>query len=129
MKTKHTLGPWSEEKTVLHYLIMAGDVRVATAEYQGDERAYARAQGYANARLIAIAPDLLEALEKRLILSPISEAVTNHLGMLKCWKKPVQLSPKQPGKKPYNQTRRGIAPVRCRGCSDAFVRHAQETQV
>jgi hypothetical protein len=63
MSTTHTPGPWAawpaKSASCRHPAIMADVGQVASATWQGSERAT-----NANARLIASAPALLEALER-----------------------------------------------------------------
>lgn len=63
MSEKHTLGPWSAQIGVRHVVVDSDDwVITETDTYKVD--APPRAQCIANARLIAAAPELLEALKK-----------------------------------------------------------------
>lgn len=61
METKHTPGPWSVRGPTKYLNQIAIDPSIGCAYGAGDEIA-------ANARLIASAPELLEALRQRLIV-------------------------------------------------------------
>jgi len=71
-KTKHTPGPWEiSPKNEAIITGENGDVNIATMweAFHLDERTGERVEeAYANARLIAAAPDLLEALENLVFL-------------------------------------------------------------
>ena len=69
MSAGHTPGPWSIEdvssgKTLVYYKINAGNSAVGFAgSYKPDGVVKTPGEAAANARLIAAAPELLEALE------------------------------------------------------------------
>lgn len=67
METKHTPGPWFAEKAIgdFYYITdrsLPGGIPVATTWRGRRGPAFGRVPQEANARLIAAAPDLLEAL-------------------------------------------------------------------
>lgn len=62
MGAKHTLGPWvAEDLYVMARGYRVATVHVGTSSAMGTEHD-GRAESYADARLIAAAPELLEAL-------------------------------------------------------------------
>ncbi len=86
MTIKHTPGPWviADEGTTgwdicTVYATEVGYVEIKATKV-GDEEDY-KAENYSNARLIAAAPDLLEALQRMLVINSLgayaqSEAIS-----------------------------------------------------
>lgn len=68
MGTKHTPGPWVVVRAGNSTLIRSDSQRGYFAKIEGACAGAHGAEGEANARLIAAAPDLLEALKKALPL-------------------------------------------------------------
>jgi hypothetical protein len=67
MKSKYTPGPWSADECRSGFAVYAyksGDVVVRTEDEEGR---YGAIDNEANARLIAAAPELLEALQEIII--------------------------------------------------------------
>jgi hypothetical protein len=61
VKPKHTPGPWTQ--TSLSYTIVANQKNIGSDNYTADLITEVASNNEADARLIAAAPDLLEALE------------------------------------------------------------------
>lgn len=67
--SKHTPGPWDKWQTIAAHAATAEEMKVVLAFFYGG-KPEKEEEAIANTRLIAAAPDLLEALQ--LILSSIS---------------------------------------------------------
>jgi hypothetical protein len=68
---KHTPGPWSSVNGLV--VCRAGTIASVPYSLAQTDAALSALEGQANARLIAAAPELLDALEKLLTISELAE--------------------------------------------------------
>jgi hypothetical protein len=58
--SKHTPGPWGQMSGMPTNVLGAGGIRVARCDFDGD---FEHQQAHANARLIAMSPEMFEVLQ------------------------------------------------------------------
>jgi hypothetical protein len=65
--SQHTPGPWEIDQAIRHGFTVYSQQAGFIVGYMDEEGRYGAVESEANARLIAAAPDLLEALEELLV--------------------------------------------------------------